>query len=128
MTKGIPAANRRMVEERSKGICEGCGKAPATEIHHRRYKSRGGRHEVSNLIHLCGWGNHTGCHGVAHKGAERIGWSVSSGVFPPSDIPVLCRGVWVAFDDEGNAPPLLEATAMERLAAYGFGPWEGVPA
>jgi hypothetical protein len=117
--KDIPPANREAVAQRSKGICEGCGKAPATEIHHRRYKSRGGGHEVSNLIHLCGWGNHTGCHGRAHKGGESIGWSVFSGIYVPSLIPVWYRrSGWVLFDDEGGAESLLAAAAQERMALY----------
>ena len=94
--KDIPAANRQKVEDRSGGICEACGEKPATEIHHRRYKSRGGGHEVSNLLHVCGWGNHTGCHGEAHgPGGEGPGWSVESGYRPPSDYPVKRRGQWV---------------------------------
>lgn len=109
-----------MVQTRSKGICEACGTAPATEVHHRRYKSRGGGHEVSNLFHVCGRGNHTGCHGKAHKGAEGLGWSVKSGAFAPSVIPVWYQGSWVQLDDDGSVTPVLEATALELLGLYGL--------
>lgn len=75
----IPKRVRLLVAERSGGICEGCGQAPATEMHHRQYKSRGGKDTPDNLLHLCGWGNHTGCHGKAHQGGgEARGWSVHS--------------------------------------------------
>lgn len=82
--KAIPAKVRALVEARSEGICEGCREARATEMHHRKFLTRGGKHEVSNLLHLCGWGNHTGCHGIAHSGkrGEELGWAISSGTTP----------------------------------------------
>jgi 5-methylcytosine-specific restriction endonuclease McrA len=84
----IPTKVRAGVHKRSCGVCEGCGLRPAAEVHHRQYESRGGKHLLSNLIHLCGWGNHTGCHGVAHsKAGEERGWSVRSG-FTPAEMPV----------------------------------------
>lgn len=87
----IPAKVLRAVQERSGGVCEGCGRRPAMEMHHRQYRSRGGRHEVVNLLHLCGSGNHTGCHGTAHTamGAE-AGWSVHSWA-TPAEVPVNYR-------------------------------------
>ena len=98
--KPIPPGNRRIVMERCGGICEGCGQKPATELHHRKYRSRGGGHEVSNLIYLCGWGNHTGDHGVAHSAeGHELGWSVHSWD-NPAHVPVLYRGVmsWLTPD------------------------------
>jgi len=81
--KAIPASVRRAVEMRSGGVCEGCGMRPATEKHHRLFRSRGGPHTISNLLDLCGWGNHTGCHGVAHtRVGEERGWSIRSGGDP----------------------------------------------
>lgn len=76
----IPAKVKRAVEARSGGVCEGCGQRPAVEMHHRKFRSRGGKHEVVNLLHLCGWGNHSGCHGVAHDGDRGValGWAVNS--------------------------------------------------
>jgi 5-methylcytosine-specific restriction endonuclease McrA len=88
----IPAKTRRMVELRSDSLCEGCGERPATEIHHRQYRSRGGSHGLENLIHLCGSGNHSGCHGTAHSAeGHELGWSVHSWD-DPRDEPVLYRG------------------------------------
>ncbi|WP_442916185.1 HNH endonuclease [Leucobacter sp. M11] len=79
MGSKIPARIQAGVRERSHGVCEGCGQAPATEMHHRKYRSRGGQHTLENLIHLCGWGNHTGCHGIAHSlQGHTLGWSVNS--------------------------------------------------
>jgi hypothetical protein len=102
--KPIPPGNRRIVEERSGSVCEGCGKARATEVHHRRYRSRGGGHEVSNLLHLCGFGNNAneGCHGVAHsaEGGE-LGWSCNSWE-NPKHRPVLYRGTLMWLVDDGR--------------------------
>lgn len=101
--KTIPTTTQTAVRTRSQGLCEGCGQHPATELHHRRYRSRGGTHEVSNLLHLCGSGNHTGCHGKAHTGAgEVLGWSVESGIAPPAHYPLTYRGVRALLDDDGN--------------------------
>ena len=100
--KSIPQASREAVAKRSKGVCEGCGLAPAVEVHHRRYRSRGGGHEVSNLLHLCGSGNHTGCHGTAHSlQGEMWGWSIRSGVTAPGRFRLLYRGVVVVLTDDG---------------------------
>ncbi|MBB2957002.1 hypothetical protein [Pseudoclavibacter helvolus] len=59
--------------------------AEATEKHHRKYKGRGGTHDIQNLLHLCGGaggmfgGNHSGCHGLAHsKDGQDQGLSVAS--------------------------------------------------
>lgn len=99
-----PAKVKRLIEARSGGVCEGCGKRPATEMHHRKYKSRGGKNTAENALHLCGWGNHTGCHGEAHTNPERVidGWSVNSWDDPASK-PVLYRGVWVFLLPGGGA-------------------------
>lgn len=79
------------VAERSKGLCEGCGRKPATEMHHRLYRSQGGRDEITNLLHLCGRGNHTQCHGIAHTGEGKVlGWSVHFWA-TPADTPVTYR-------------------------------------
>lgn len=108
--KRIPAKNRRQVEQRSGGVCESCGDNPAADIHHRQYRSRGGSHDVHNLIHLCGWGNHTGCHGRAHSAGEREGLSIGRG-YRSELQPVLYRGVWVLLDDDGTVTRLNESVA-----------------
>lgn len=105
----IPPKNRRIVEERCGGVCEGCGDRPATDVHHRKYKSRGGGHEVSNLLALCGGpsglagGNHSGCHGVAHSGeGHELGWSAHSWE-DPALVPVLYRGELRWLTSDGRA-------------------------
>lgn len=71
---------RRIVRERSNGICEGCGRARAASVHHRKPRSQGGPWCPSNLLALCGDGTR-GCHGWAehHPNDARIcGWRVDS--------------------------------------------------
>ncbi|WP_282580680.1 HNH endonuclease [Microbacterium aurugineum] len=87
----IPKKVRDAVQERSGGICEGCGIRRATDMHHRKYRSRGGKHTPSNLVHLCGGesglsgGNHSGCHGRAHGPNPPQGWSLPSGRCDPAE-------------------------------------------
>lgn len=108
--KRIPAKNRRTIELRSGGVCESCGDRPASDIHHRQYLSRGGVHDVHNLVHLCGFGGTSGCHGRAHKTGEREGLAIRS--HERSEMkPVLYRGVWVLPDDDGGLQRVGESTA-----------------
>lgn len=95
-----PAKVARAIESRSGGLCEGCGEAPATEKHHRKYKSRGGKDVLSNALHLCGWGNHSGCHGRAHSDDPPEGWSVHSWEEPRLEPVRLHVGRVVLLDHE----------------------------
>ncbi len=126
----IPEANRLAVLGRAYGLCERCHNAGPLEIHHRKYRSRGGTHDVSNLVAVCGWGNHTGCHGWTHTQVWRStseGWTVRSG-HDPLVIPVLIRtpgrGIggrsWVQLTNDGDYVPLLEVEAQELRATFGL--------
>ncbi|PRI10943.1 hypothetical protein B4915_08650 [Leucobacter massiliensis] len=100
----MPAATVEKLEDRSGGMCEaGCGR-PATNIHHRRFLGRGGRHNLANLLALCGSGNHTGCHGKAHQGNPPDGWAISRHERRhESEVPFVDlggRSWWL--DDEGG--------------------------
>lgn len=82
----LPASVRRQIRDRSGGLCElQCGRT-ATEVHHRKLRSQGGRHELSNLLHLC-----SKDHREAHDNPElayALGWLVHSWE-RPEDVPVL---------------------------------------
>lgn len=99
------------MKARSGGMCESCGRATASNIHHRQYLSRGGTHDVHNLIHLCGMGNVNGCHGRAHKDGEREGLAIGRG-YRSELMPVLYRDAWVLLDDDGGMRFLNESTAQ----------------
>ncbi len=120
----FPAGVERIIKARSGGICEGCGNAPAREMHHCQYRSRLGPSVAGNALHLCGWGNHTGCHGKAHDGAkaEAIGWSIRSR-HDPLLVPklVFIHGLpqWVRFDNDGGHEVVHEADAIEYLHLIG---------
>lgn len=109
MSTDIPVSVRKVVEARSGGVCEACGRRRATEKHHRKHRSQGGLHTPENLLDLCGWGNHTGCHGVAHTRAGVVkGLSVES-MDDPAAVPVehalfgrvllTADGAWKPFGD-----------------------------
>lgn len=111
VAKPSPAQSKRAyqrVAERSFGLCEGCGHARASQMHHRKYRSRGGLDEVANLLHLCAGvvgGNVDGCHGRAHtQEGEDDGWSLPSGVTPAHEL-VLYRGNWVYLLPDGGLDP-----------------------
>lgn len=91
MADEIPGPVRALVLARAGGACERCGREGVRlELHHRQYRSRGGLHVPQNLVALCGWGNHTGCHGWAHSealAAQKAGFSIRSR-FDPLTIPI----------------------------------------
>lgn len=97
---GITRTTRLALHNRSMGRCEWCGRADRhLEAHHRLYRSRGyggltSKHDASNLLMLCGFGNTLGCHGRAHGAAEgdlesahRAGVTLQSGQ-DPATIPI----------------------------------------
>jgi hypothetical protein len=115
---GFPPSELKLIKQRSRGICEGCGLAPATQAHHRQYRSRGGADIAQNALHLCGSGNHTGCHGKAHNEGEPIGWSIRSGFDPllvPALIVVDFTSRWVRFIADGEREIVPPADAIESL-------------
>lgn len=75
--------------ERSGGTCERCGQR-GESIHHRKLRSRGGKHDGDNCVVLCGDGVR-GCHGWCHanpKEATETGWMVSSWDDPATVRPI----------------------------------------
>jgi len=99
----VPTAQRDKLRDRSAGMCEICGIAPATNWHHRKNRSQGGGNELSNAMHLCGSGT-TGCHGrVTENPAEayHFGWSVRSGQ-DPAVVPCWIGWRWVFLRDDGT--------------------------
>jgi hypothetical protein len=120
MSSGFPPLVIAAIKWRSGGWCEGCGVKAATEAHHRQYRSRGGTETLDNGLRLCGWGNHTGCHGIAHTSeGERRGWSVRSG-YSTLIVPALLTALggasqgWYRLPTEG-APQLI---STEEALAY----------
>lgn len=72
------AAASVLVRERDGNCCRVCGSRVRVQVHHIVYRSRGGSHDTSNLVCLCG-----SCHDSVHAGrihlggnADDIGWSV----------------------------------------------------
>jgi hypothetical protein len=106
---------RPLVRARSNGWCEvrlpGVCLGRATNQHHRKNRSQGGRWDAANLLDLCGSGT-TGCHGVLtdpqgrRAEYEGNGWIVP-GHQEPADVPVLIHNAnvghdWVVLDSRGD--------------------------
>lgn len=80
--KAISAKVVEIVQERANGYCETCGGSAqlSMALHHRKLRSRGGGHTVSNLISV-----HHGCHNLntdsihlSPGNAQNKGWIVAS--------------------------------------------------
>jgi hypothetical protein len=116
----IPQKVRDAVLMRANGICERCGAWSNLELHHRQYRSRGGQHTTANLVALCGWGNHTGCHGWAHTEgikATAAGYQIASGN-DPADVPILlANDVWARLD--AKVTPINKYDAVEYMHVVG---------
>ncbi len=97
---------RELVLARCKGYCEFCGLGLTDNfaLHHRQFKSRGGKDVVYNLIAL-----HHECHNLASssvhmniKSATESGHVVSRHA-EPADIPLhLPNGSIVTLTDDGK--------------------------
>jgi hypothetical protein len=121
MSHEFPESQKKIMRARSESVCEGCGLLPAAEFHHRQYRSRGGQSIASNGLHLCGWGNHTGCHGIAHTGkGEELGWSVRSG-HNPALVPVFHKfdSSWWRQHTDAPAELLHPLDAVEYMTLIG---------
>lgn len=87
---------------RSGGRCEGCGTVARLEAHHCQFRSRGGQGGAGNGLLLCGFGNSSGCHGIAHSGeGARRGWAVATGADPEQVPRVSARFGLVWMKDSG---------------------------
>jgi hypothetical protein len=102
--------------------CAWCGRYDlALEVHHRAGKGMGGSRtldHLANLVALCGWGNHTGCHGLAHsdrEAASAAGMTVPRSTDPHPIAVTYHDGRWL-LDDSGSRSP---------VAAPGCGPFDG---
>lgn len=103
----VRKALRKRAEIDDHPCCECCGYPYASNAHHRRNRSRGGRDVLSNLVLLCGSGT-TGCHGQVTEhpdDATEAGLTIQSEVTPPQDVPVVLRGERVLLADDGSVSP-----------------------
>ncbi len=88
----IPDRVRRLVAERSQGLCEICGRRPAQQLHHRRPRKMGGSRREStntpaNLLAIDAL-----CHADIESSrlhAESFGWLIPDAVADPARMPVL---------------------------------------
>jgi hypothetical protein len=105
--KGSQARGRSLVYARSDGRCEaaiaGWCSLVATDWHHRKARSLGGRWDASNGMHLC-----RACHAWITEnplGAAQRGWYLTHRE-DPSAVPVKRFGELVLLDDDGGFEPV----------------------
>lgn len=95
---------RKVVAERSEGLCEMCGAPGGLEKAHRIARSQGGRWDPSNVLDLC-HGCHHGNHGAPQVAYEH-GWHLRGHVEDTASTPVLLRKGWsvgwALLDDDGG--------------------------
>lgn len=94
---------REVVRHRSGGVCEVCGAARATDWHHRKNRSQGGRWCPANGMDLC-----RGCHHeitVNPEWAYAQGYMVRSTV-DPAAMPALYRGCLAWLLPGGDVEPV----------------------
>lgn len=82
---------------RSFGRCEWHGDHPATDMHHRRNASQGGRWHPANVVHIC--------RPLHHEVTVSPGWAHSVGLTlwtgeDPSETPLLISGRAVFLTDQ----------------------------
>lgn len=112
------ARARRLVRDRSGGVCEVCGVGRATNYQHRKARAHCTSEElwaVSNGLDVCGQGNATGCHGLIHQnpeGAKRNGWTVPFWADPRRAV-VYRRSERVLLDDDGGFELVGGVSAVE---------------
>jgi 5-methylcytosine-specific restriction enzyme A len=101
---GFPPAVRAIIHERSGGMCERCGEARGTEIHHRRPRGMGGStkestNTASNGVLLC-----SPCHAwvESHRTDALLEGFLVLQIASPRKSAVKIRGVYMHLDDNGN--------------------------
>ncbi len=110
---------RAVVRLRATGLCEGCGRAPATDYAHRVRRGPG-KWCPSNALHLCGGlaaslarPGALSCHGWSHANptaARSIGWLLRT-TDDPETTPVLLPRGWVRLHPDGSITPVQQGDA-----------------
>jgi hypothetical protein len=107
----VSTADRLLVLARSNGVCEVCGQARATNVHHRMPRGMGGTNRPIEspawLLHVCGSGT-TGCHGRIESDrtrAQAAGWLLVGQETPETRPARLWFGT-VVLDDQGDYLPV----------------------
>lgn len=85
---------KKILRARSDGVCEGCGRNPASDFSHRVKASQGGSYCPTNGLDLC-----RPCHTWLHDNeteAEKLGWLLRSHQ-DPADVPAWLFGRGLVF-------------------------------
>ncbi len=111
---GFTPKVRRIVLERSAGMCERDYCGPVAQIHHRAPRGSGGTslgwiNQAANAFGLS-----SGCHHrieLRREEALRCGWLVPRNQSRiAAEVPVLRQGVWVLLGDDGSINEINQET------------------
>lgn len=129
MADAIPASVTRLVDDRDLGYDRMHGRfiGRGRNLHHRKLRSRGGKHTAGNLITLAGSGT-TGSHGWAHANpdaATHTGFMVPSWVDDPASVPIRLADVrgriaWHRLLDNGRVVDLTDSAAEAAMRDLGI--------
>lgn len=112
---GPSQQTRWQCQHRDAGLCVRCGQ-PASDLDHRSGRGMGGRSATVSaringpawLLHLCGAGNTSGCHGwkeTEREQAERDGFRLPrnrTGEIDAAAVPVRTVNGWARYLDDGT--------------------------
>lgn len=96
---------RRLLAERSGGVCECCDMRRATDASHRKRRTQGGPWCPANLLHAC-----RSCHLLIDDPTQPTprycGWHLDRNQ-DPLTVPVFlpARDRWVLLDADGGVTP-----------------------
>lgn len=107
-TDAVKARSGGDCEVRMFGICLG----RATNRHHRKNRSQGGRWDPTQILHVCGSGS-TGCHGALTNTNGRRQESVDAGWIVPSHGDPASTEVLLWHNDRQDWFLLLEDGSVE---------------
>lgn len=94
------ATGRRLLVERSGGICEAGADGAATDAHHRFNRSQGGLWTPENLLHLCRF--HHAWITEHPAGAKLKGWALDQGMDPVTQPVFMARWGYVLLTRDGQ--------------------------
>jgi hypothetical protein len=110
---GFDVVVRRLVLDRSGGLCERCGVRPVEALHHRRARGMGSTRRPETNLPANGLGVCAPCHDHIERNrseAYENGWLVHQH-HDPAQIPVNRRGLLVLLDNNGDYTPATQEGA-----------------
>lgn len=103
------------------GRCSVCGR-PASNRHHVVQKGIGGTAREAEIptVLLCGMGNASGCHGLAHQRRLHLNFDGTDWLYRITDEPMADEDAW---EDRGEWAELPAWMEMKLWSGTIYGSW-----